>query len=71
MPVTRTSGTLPQAIDARNAVTRTALPTRPPTKTGLRPTRSDSRAQNGIVPIATMLAMIASHSMVVELIPMP
>jgi hypothetical protein len=40
-------------------------------KTGLRPTRSESRAQNGIVAMATRLATIASHSMVELLILMP
>ena len=39
-------------------------------KTGLRPTRSESRAQNGITAMATTLATIASHSIVVSLMPM-
>ena len=51
-------------------MTSTALPRTPVTNTGLRPTRSESIAQNGIVQIATMLAMIASHSMKVLLNPM-
>ncbi len=41
------------------------------TKTGLRPTRSESAAHSGITPMATRLAMIAVHSIVVELMPMP
>ena len=40
---------LPAAMAPRNAVTSTALPRTPVTNTGLRPTRSDSRAQKGIV----------------------
>ena len=55
----------------RNAVTSTALPRTPVTNTGLRPTRSESRAQNGMVQIATRLATIASQSMKVLLKPMP
>ena len=65
------STTLPAAMAPRKAVTRTALPSSPVTKTGLRPTRSESRAQNGMVAMATRLATIASHSIVVELMPMP
>ena len=55
----------------RKAVTSTALPSTPVTNTGLRPIRSESRAQNGIVQIAMRLATIASHSMKVLLKPMP
>ena len=45
------------------------LPITPVTKTGLRPTRSESRAQNGMTEIATRLATIASQSMKVSLKP--
>ena len=45
------------------------LPTTPVTKTCLRPTRSESRAQNGMTAMATRLATIASHSMNVSLKP--
>ena len=63
------SGSLPAAIAPRKPQIRMPLPITPVTKTGLRPTRSESRAQNGMTEIATMLAMIASHSMKVELKP--
>ena len=53
----------------RNAQIRMPLPTTPVRKTGLRPTRSDSRAQNGMIAMATRLATIASHSMNVSLKP--
>ena len=51
-------------------MTSTALPRTPVTNTGLRPTRSESIAQNGIVQMATRLATIASQSMKVSLNPM-
>ena len=41
------------------------------TKTGLRPTLSESRAQNGMIAMAMRLATMAIQSMKVEVNPMP
>ena len=60
---------MPAAIAPRNPQIRMPLPTTPVTKTCLRPTRSESRAQNGMTEMATRLATIASHSMNVSLKP--
>ena len=69
--MTKTNATLPVDADQKNNVTVTAEPMMPVRKTGLRPIRSDSAPNIGMVKMAMKLETSDSHSMAVGLMPMP
>ena len=58
-------------LAAMYATARMADPMAPVTKIGLRPTLSDSLAQNGMIAMAMRLATMAIHSMKVDEKPLP